>query len=83
MELLNGNENCAVPLGVLGFGKSGHIQYVHVDGHRTYVHSLQSLRKQAVSRSPHLFIAETLNKVNLTAADDCTSVYFIGKIAIL
>ena len=57
---------------------------MHVDGHTTYVHVLQVItKKQAVSRSPHLFIAETLNAVNPAPADDHTSVCCIGKIAML
>lgn len=56
---------------------------MHVDGHTTYVHVLQTdTKKQAASCSPHLFIAETLNTVNPVPADDHTSVCFIGKIAI-
>ena len=71
-------------LSVLGFCKSGHIQYVYVDGHTTYIHVLQvPTKKQAVSRTPHRFIAETLNTVNPVNVDGHTRVCFIGKIAIL
>ena len=67
---------------VLGFSKSGYIQYVH--GHTTYVHALQALtEKQAVSCSPHMFVPETMNTVTSVPADSHTSVCFIGKIAIL
>ena len=86
MELLIGNENCAVPLCVCWVLANlvTYSGYVHVDGYTTYVHVIQVYtKKQAVSRSPHLFIAETLNTVNPVPADGHTSVCFIGKIITL